>query len=170
MKRTHIFGAGPTATYFLISNNGMITLQDHNHTFLLEMPVAQLRAEFVYGKDSDGVPNNFRVAIRIVQTPQLMFLAYIDPTLLAINGVACTSFAAFVVWFTAAMIAGQGSATITVSANGSAITDESISAKAPAAIIINDTVKNTGYTIAGSTLTFTDGTTVAIGEKVTVIY
>lgn len=55
-------------------------------------------------------------------------------------------------------------------ASGTTITDAVLSGKTIELFYIGDDVKNSGWTFSGSTITLTDGTTLASGTGVTVIY
>lgn len=61
----------------------------------------------------------------------------------------------------------------------SAVTGESVTIPLPpltggeynvTSVIINDNTKNTGYTVVGNVLTFTDGTELSIGDVITITF
>jgi len=62
--------------------------------------------------------------------------------------------------------------TITVDLDGATITNENLADKTVHLVLINDAPKNTGYTQpdGAGAFVFNDGTTVAIGQKVTFIF
>lgn len=68
--------------------------------------------------------------------------------------------------------AGGAGETIDVPADGTTVTYAGLDGKNVIEVSVNDNSKNTGFTkpLNSTTLTFTDGTTVVAGQKITFIY